>query len=267
MKVVLFCGGYGMRMRNGVDDTIPKPMQMVGPRPLIWHVMRYYAHYGHKEFVLCLGYRGDLIREYFLNYNEAMTNDFVMKDGGRTIEYLSRDLDDWKITFVDTGMHSNIGQRLWRVRKYVEQDEAFLANYADGVSDLPLDDLLAEFHQRRVVASFAFNRAVASLGPRAAAAIVALVPVAVTVFAMPVLDEFPSPVASVAIIGIAVLFGAIFALDLRLIGFRRRAGTAAGLTSLLVPVAIAGLLLAIPTVTGTPTSLRMSPRSASASAW
>jgi glucose-1-phosphate cytidylyltransferase len=161
MKVVLFCGGLGTRLREH-SDTIPKPLVNIGYRPILWHLMRYYAHYGHKEFILCLGYRGDLIREYFLNYNEAMTNDFVMTDGGRTIEYLSRDVDDWKITFVDTGMHSNIGQRLWRVRKYVEQDEAFLANYADGVSDLPLDKVLAEFNARRAVATFASVRSAQS---------------------------------------------------------------------------------------------------------
>ena len=88
MKVVLFCGGYGMRMRNTIHDDIPKPMQMVGPRPLLWHVMRYYAHFGHKDFVLCLGYRGDLLREYFLNYNECVSNDFTLSEGGRKIDLL-----------------------------------------------------------------------------------------------------------------------------------------------------------------------------------
>ena len=77
MKVVLFCGGYGMRMRNSSDDDMPKPMQMVGPRPLIWHVMRYYAHFGHKEFILCLGYGASHIKNFFLNYQEAASNDFV----------------------------------------------------------------------------------------------------------------------------------------------------------------------------------------------
>ncbi len=79
MKVVLFCGGYGMRMRNSADDGMPKPMQMVGPRPLIWHVMRYYAHFGHKEFILCLGYGASHIKNYFLTYQEAASNDFVMR--------------------------------------------------------------------------------------------------------------------------------------------------------------------------------------------
>lgn len=154
MKVVLFCGGLGTRLREH-SDTIPKPLVNVGYRPLLWHLMRYYAHYGHTEFILCLGYRGDLIREYFLNYNEAMTNDFVLSNGGRTIECMSRDLDNWRITFVDTGLHSNIGQRLMRVRKFIGTDEVFLANYSDGLSDLPLDQHIADFHSRNVVASFA----------------------------------------------------------------------------------------------------------------
>ncbi len=153
MKVVLFCGGLGTRLREH-SETVPKPLVNVGYRPILWHVMRYYAHFGHTEFILCLGYRGDLIREYFLNYNEAMTNDFVLSKGGREVELLSRDLDDWRITFVDTGLHSNIGQRLLRVRKYLGNDTEFLANYADGLSDLPLDRLIEDFHRRGVTASF-----------------------------------------------------------------------------------------------------------------
>jgi glucose-1-phosphate cytidylyltransferase len=119
--------------------------------------MRYYAHYGHKDFILCLGYRGDLVREYFLNYNEAMTNDFTLSKLGtenHKTELLGEDTKDWNITFVDTGLHSNIGQRLLRVKKYVEHEPVFLANYADGLSDLPLDELIADFKRRDVVASF-----------------------------------------------------------------------------------------------------------------
>jgi len=157
MKVVLFCGGLGTRLREH-SDTIPKPLVNVGYRPILWHLMRYYAHFGHTEFILCLGYRGDLIRDYFLNYNEAMTNDFVLSDGGRSVELVSHDLDNWRITFVDTGLHSNIGQRLLRARKYVCNDDEFLANYADGLSDLPLDKLLEEFRRQQTVASFATVR-------------------------------------------------------------------------------------------------------------
>ena len=123
MKVVLFCGGLGTRLREH-SETIPKPLVNIGYRPLLWHLMRYYAHFGHKEFILCLGYRGDMIREYFLKYNEAMTNDFSLSRRRHARwSCMSSDLDDWRITFVDTGLHSNIGQRLMRVRKYVEGRE------------------------------------------------------------------------------------------------------------------------------------------------
>ncbi|HVW69540.1 MAG TPA: sugar phosphate nucleotidyltransferase [Steroidobacteraceae bacterium] len=163
MKVVLFCGGLGTRLREH-SDTIPKPLVNIGYRPILWHLMRYYAHYGHKDFILCLGYRGDLVREYFLNYKETMTNDFTLTGPGDTnkIDVHVRDMEGWKITFVDTGLHCNIGQRLLRVRKYVEGEHAFLANYADGLSDLPLDRLIDDFRSRDVVASFASVRSAQS---------------------------------------------------------------------------------------------------------
>jgi glucose-1-phosphate cytidylyltransferase len=154
MKVVLFCGGLGTRLREH-SDTIPKPLVNIGQRPILWHLMRYYAHYGHKEFILCLGYRGDMIRDYFLHYNEAMTNDFTMTEGGRKIELMTKDIEDWKITFIDTGMHSNIGQRLLRAKQYLGNDAMFLANYSDGVSNLPLDKLVDEFRASKAVATFA----------------------------------------------------------------------------------------------------------------
>lgn len=153
MKVVLFCGGLGTRLRDH-SDTIPKPLVKIGYRPIVWHLMRYYAHFGHKDFVLCLGYRGDMIREFFLNYNECMSNDFVMSDHGKRIELLSSDIDDWRISFIDTGLHSNIGQRLLRVRHLLENEEMFLANYADGLTDLPLDQVVDRFTQSRATASF-----------------------------------------------------------------------------------------------------------------
>ena len=134
MKVVLFCGGLGTRLKE-YSETIPKPLVNIGYRPVMWHLMRYYAHFGHNEFILCLGYRGDLIKEYFLHYNECLSNDFVMRAGGRQIDLLHSDIDDWRITFVDTGQQSNIGQRLVAVRKFVE-DDVFLANYSDGLTDL-----------------------------------------------------------------------------------------------------------------------------------
>ncbi len=154
MKVVLFCGGLGTRLREH-SDTVPKSLVNIGIRPIMWHLMRYYAHFGHKEFILCLGYRGDMIREYFLNYQEALSNDFTLSDAGRTIDLHSRDQEDWRITFVDTGLHTNIGQRLLRVRKYLGDDPMFLANYSDGLSDIPLDRQLAQFKATDAVASFA----------------------------------------------------------------------------------------------------------------
>ena len=160
MKVVLFCGGLGTRLREH-SDTIPKPLVNVGVRPIIWHLMRYYAHYGHKEFVLCLGYRGDLIRDYFRNYDECLSNDFTLSNAGQ-IELHSSDTQDWRITFVDTGLHSNIGQRLLRVRRYLDHDSTFLANYADGLSDLPLDQQIADFEKRQCIASFASVRSAQS---------------------------------------------------------------------------------------------------------
>ena len=153
MKVVLFCGGLGMRLRE-FSESIPKPMVNIGYRPIIWHVMKYYAHYGHNEFILCLGYRGDLIRDFFLNYNECMSNDFLMTDGGKTIKLFNSDIDRWRISFVDTGLNSNIGQRLKAVEKYLDGEEVFLANYSDGLSDLPLAEYVNHFMTTKAVGSF-----------------------------------------------------------------------------------------------------------------
>ncbi|HWD06476.1 MAG TPA: sugar phosphate nucleotidyltransferase [Amycolatopsis sp.] len=151
MKVVLFCGGYGMRMRNGDSSDVPKPMAMVGPRPLIWHVMRYYAHFGHTEFVLCLGYGAHHIKEFFLDYRETTSNDFVLR-GGKP-ELLSTDIADWTISFVQTGIESPIGERLRRVRDHLDGDEMFLANYADVLTDAPLDDIVSRFRKTDAGAS------------------------------------------------------------------------------------------------------------------
>ncbi len=153
MKVVIFCGGLGTRLREH-SETMPKPLVNVGFRPILWHLMSYYAHFGHNDFVLCLGYRGDLIRQYFLDYRAAMSTDFTMTNGGRNIELLGdrRSIDDWKITFVDTGMHSNLGQRLLRVRHLLGGESMFLANYSDGLSDLPLDDYVRRVRESSAIA-------------------------------------------------------------------------------------------------------------------
>ena len=153
MKVVLFCGGLGMRMRE-YSDNIPKPMVPIGYRPIVWHIMKYYAHYGHKDFILCLGYRADVIKNYFVNYSEYVSNDFVLADGGKRLELFNKDIQDWRITFVDTGINSNIGQRLKIAERYLEGEEEFLANYSDGLTDLHLPEQVDHFHRLRKVASF-----------------------------------------------------------------------------------------------------------------
>lgn len=153
MKVVLFCGGLGTRLRE-YSENIPKPMVNIGYRPILWHLMKYYAHYGHKDFILCLGYKADYIKNYFLNYDECLSNDFVLSQGGKNLELLNSDIDDWKITFADTGLASNIGQRLKAVEKYLDGEEFFLANYSDGLSDLPLSDALTHFSNHQKIASF-----------------------------------------------------------------------------------------------------------------
>ena len=153
MKVVLFCGGLGLRLRD-VSEGIPKPMMMIGQRPMLWHVMKYYAHFGHKDFILCLGYRSEVIKNYFLNYSEAVSNDFVLTDGGRDLKLLGKDIDDWRITFVETGAFSSIGQRLRLVRDHLAGEEVFLANYSDGLTDLDMNQIIDEFRTAKKVGAF-----------------------------------------------------------------------------------------------------------------
>jgi glucose-1-phosphate cytidylyltransferase len=152
MKVVLFCGGQGMRIRDAED--MPKPMVHIGYRPILWHVMKYYAHFGHKDFILCLGHRADAIKNYFLNYNECASNDFILSGGAKNLELLNSDIQDWRITFADTGISSNIGMRLKAVEKYLDGEKEFLANYSDGLTNLPLPQQLEHFHKQDKIASF-----------------------------------------------------------------------------------------------------------------
>jgi len=154
MKVVLFCGGLGMRLRDGPEGGVPKPMVTIGYRPILWHVMKYYAHHGHKDFILCLGYKADVVKRYFLEYDECLSNDFVLSTGGKRVQLLHSDVQDWTITFADTGLNSNIGERLKAVERYLAGEETFLANYSDGVTDLPLDAYLRHFDQHGKIASF-----------------------------------------------------------------------------------------------------------------
>jgi glucose-1-phosphate cytidylyltransferase len=155
VKVVLFCGGMGVRMGDRTQ-LIPKPMIRIGNRPILWHIMRYYASFGHTEFILCLGYKGESIKEYFLTHNEALTSDFVLEGTGPNakIELLSNDADGWRITFVDTGLHTKIAGRLKAVERFLGDDEVFLASYGDGLTDAPIDDVVTAFHERGCTAMF-----------------------------------------------------------------------------------------------------------------
>jgi glucose-1-phosphate cytidylyltransferase len=155
MKVVIFCGGLGVRMG---EETlrIPKPMITIGGKPMLWHIMDYYASWGHNEFILCLGYKGEVVKEYFLSYNEALFNDFVLErdSDGSKVELLSSNASEWRITFVDTGLNSKIGERLKAVERYIGGDPEFLATYGDGLTDLRLPDLIRDFEKRGPIAMF-----------------------------------------------------------------------------------------------------------------
>jgi glucose-1-phosphate cytidylyltransferase len=141
VKVVIFCGGLGLRMRSS-EDSAPKPMMPIGHRPVLWHVMRYYAHFGHNEFILCLGFGARAVKDYFLDYRETHSNDFVLTKGGEHIELLASDISEWRITFVDTGIDTAIGERLRRVQRFLDDDEVFLANYGDVLTDAPMNDII-----------------------------------------------------------------------------------------------------------------------------
>ena len=152
MKVVLFCGGVGVRMGDGATNA-PKPMATVGERPLLWHVMRYYAYYGHTDFVLCLGYGASAVKNFFLNYDETRSNDFVLEEGAHKVTLFRTDISDWRITFVDTGLNSSIGERLRRVRRFVEDEPTFMANYADVLTNASLPDMMDRFEASGASAS------------------------------------------------------------------------------------------------------------------
>ena len=145
MKVVILCGGYGTRIRD-VADNIPKPMIPIGRFPILWHIMKYYASFGHREFVLCLGYKGSVIKDFFLNY-EAHTKDFTIELGRRdTLTFHNHhEESDWRVTLADTGLEAMTGARIKRIQKYVGDDD-FMLTYGDGVGDIDINQLQA-FHR------------------------------------------------------------------------------------------------------------------------
>ena len=153
MKVVLFCGGLGTRIRD-YSETIPKPMIPVGQQPILWHVMQYYSQYGHRDFVLCLGYKANAFKEFFLNWRQSTYSDCVISNSGGSVEYLGEGLQDWRVTLVDTGVWRNIGQRLLAVKDHVKDEEVFLANYSDGLSDAPLPEMIETLRMSGKVGCF-----------------------------------------------------------------------------------------------------------------
>lgn len=153
MKVVLFCGGLGTRIRE-YSESIPKPMIPVGSHPIMWHVMQYYSRYGHRDFVLCLGYKANVIKDYFLHLDSAATHNCVVSQFGKKVEIIGEQPPDWRLTMIDTGVWRNIGQRLVAVREHVKDEEMFLANYSDGLTDAPLPEMIDFFKASGKLACF-----------------------------------------------------------------------------------------------------------------
>jgi glucose-1-phosphate cytidylyltransferase len=146
MKVVILCGGKGTRLREETEYR-PKPLVTIGGKPILWHIMKTYSAYGFHEFVLCLGYKGEMIKDYFINY-DLLNSDFTISLGSKQIVKAStaHDEADWRVSLVDTGDETMTGGRLARIRKYIGADERFFLTYGDGVSDVNIDELL-RFHR------------------------------------------------------------------------------------------------------------------------
>lgn len=153
MKVVLFCGGLGTRIRE-YSENVPKPMIPIGNQPILRHVMEYYSSYGHHDFVLCMGYKAQTIKDFFLNSRPQSFSDCIVSEGGQRVEVLGDPQQDWRVALIDTGVWRNIGQRLCAVRRHVQDEPMFLANYSDGLSDVDLDDMIDRFSRSKQVACF-----------------------------------------------------------------------------------------------------------------
>lgn len=153
MKVVLFCGGLGTRIRD-YSEAIPKPMIPVGHQPILLHIMQYYSRFGHRDFVLCLGYKANVIREYFRDFDPSAYSDCVISEFGKKVEILGPQPPDWRISLVDTGMWRNIGQRLMAVKHLVQDEDYFLANYSDGLTDAPIPEMIDRLKKSNAVGLF-----------------------------------------------------------------------------------------------------------------
>jgi glucose-1-phosphate cytidylyltransferase len=153
MKVVLFCGGLGTRIRE-YSENIPKPMIPVGHQPIMWHLMQYYSRYGHRDFVLCLGYKANIVKDFFLNYRPQVYADCTVSEHGSKVEFHSKLPEDWRISLIDTGIWRNIGERLWAIRDHVAGEDMFLANYSDGLSNVNLNEMIDRFQKSGKAACF-----------------------------------------------------------------------------------------------------------------
>jgi glucose-1-phosphate cytidylyltransferase len=153
MKVVLFCGGLGTRIRE-YPESVPKPMIPIGQQPILWHLMNYYSHFGYTDFVLCTGYKSNVIKDFFLNYRPQIYADCVVSAFGTRVELLGTTGQDWRIALIDTGIWRNIGERLLAARSQVQGEEIFLANYSDGLSDVDLDQMVDRFRASGKLACF-----------------------------------------------------------------------------------------------------------------
>ncbi len=153
MKAVILCGGQGTRIRDA-SELLPKPLLAIGGKPIVWHIMKSYAQHGVREFVLCLGYKGWLIKEFFLNYR-AMTTDVIVTLGRHDgLEFHGRhDEEDWKVTLAETGEDTMTGGRVAAIRRYVEQDDLFLLTYGDGVSDVDVGRTIGFHREHKKIAT------------------------------------------------------------------------------------------------------------------
>lgn len=157
MKTILFCGGFGMRIRDYAEN-VPKPMIPVGGKPILWHLMDYYSQFDCKDFVLCLGYKSNVIKDFFLNLRPEKYADCSISSLHGNVQLLGEAQQDWRISMLDTGLCRNIGQRLLAVREQVQEEEVFLANYADALCDVDLSEMIEAFRNSGKTACFLATR-------------------------------------------------------------------------------------------------------------
>ena len=148
MKLVILAGGYGTRI-NEENSLIPKPLIEIGNKPIIWHIMKIYSSYGIKEFIICCGYKGNMIKDYFINYG-YLNSDLEINLSENSVKILNNQKEDWKITLVDTGVETLTGGRIKRIYKYIKDDNFFCLTYGDGLSDININKLI-QYHIKKEI--------------------------------------------------------------------------------------------------------------------